>query len=204
MFNSTNISPTREFPQPLIIAYGFCGPYVCTVRQTFRPHRQASLIRFSVLSTHLFTSREQWQRIAKCQYTGKICASFFSLFVYLCLPLCMSNSWAPNTTSHCAPPSSINEAYCWPTRWHTAVHFFCKRSSLPDEPRSWQKHTDTLLSTLFSTAVQINVRETFRKLNLVIVLASKPAVQRPPPPLFLGADSCQCFWEWMDFQQGWS
>lgn len=108
MFNSTNISPTREFPQPLIIAYGFCGPYVCTVRQTVRPHRQASLIRFSVLSTHLFTSREQWQRIAKCQYTGKICASFFSLFVYLCLPLCMSNSWAPNTTSHCAPPPAAS------------------------------------------------------------------------------------------------
>lgn len=132
---------------------------VCTVKQTLRSHTQASLIAF-VLSTpgtqcpvhKCCRSREWWQWIAKCQHTGEVCATFVSLFVYLYLALCLSNSQTPNM-SLTAPPSSRNEAYCWPTCWHTAVHFFSNRSRLRDEPRSWQKRTagpDTLhLCTFF-------------------------------------------------------
>lgn len=113
------------------------------MRWPFRPH-----------SSHFLCCQHQahlW--IAKCQYTEKICASFISVCLYLLF--CMSNSWAPNTehdVSLC-PLSCGNEVYCWPTHWHTAVHFFCKRSRLPDEPRNWQKHAarpDTLhLHALF-------------------------------------------------------
>lgn len=52
--------------------------------------------------------------------------------------------------------------------------------------RSTQPDQTLYIYTLFflPTAVQINVKETLRKFNLVIVLASKSAVQRGPLSLW--------------------
>lgn len=53
----------------------------------------------------------------KCQHTGKVCATFFSLFVYVYLPLYPPSSLTPSMMPQCAPtpPTSRNEAYCQPT-----------------------------------------------------------------------------------------
>lgn len=153
MFNTTRV-PTREFPQTVITEVGLHGPYVYTVTQTFEPHTQTSLITFSVLSTHLFTHATKtgkWQWIAKCQkYMENMC------FFICTFP---ANSRALNTTT--PPMSTTYEVYCWPTRWHTTVLFFCKRSQ---PPRWAKKLTETCSQAFFFvfcffTAVQINVKE---------------------------------------------
>ncbi len=124
--------------------------------------------------------------------------AFLCLSVFICLSLCLT----PEHQTRCltAPTPPPTDMIGLLADIQQSISFVTGPGSTTSQEadRNTQPGQTLYISTLFfSTAVQINVKETLRKFNLVIVLASKPAVQRGSPFLYGQTPASVCENKWL-------